>query len=93
MLMQRNTEKAWGGGVPALKSAINNVHSGSAYLLRSSLAERPLLCRDRCWILALGMALSADAVSGHIGSWLPQFSFSLISEKKRKEKKMLPVSS
>lgn len=89
MLMQHNTVKASEAGVPALKSIINNVHSGSAYLLQSSPAERPFLCRDRCWILALGTALSAEAESGHIGSWLPQFSFSLISENKNKR----PVSS
>lgn len=80
--MQHNTEKAWGGG-----GIINNVHSGSAYLPRPSLADRPLLCRDRCWILALGTAPSADAESGHIGSWLPQFSFSLISGGEKKKKR------
>lgn len=56
---------------------INNVQTGYSYLL----AERSLLCLARCWILALGTAPSAEAESGHIGSWLPQLSFSLINEK------------
>lgn len=57
------------------------VHAGYSYLRWSSLAEKSLLCLARYWILALGMAPSAEAETGHIGSWSPQLSFSLINEK------------
>lgn len=62
---------------------INNVgvQTGYSYLRWSSLAEKSLLCPARYWILALGTAPSAEAETGHIGSWLPQLSFSLINEK------------
>lgn len=61
---------------------MTQVQTGYSYLRWSSLAERSLLCLARYWILALGMAPSAEAETGHIGSWLPQLSFSLIDEKK-----------
>lgn len=60
---------------------INNVQTGSGYLQWSSLAEKSLLCPARCWILALGPAPSAEVDTGHIGSWLPQLSLSLVKEK------------
>ena len=52
--------------------------SSILYLWGSSLAEKSLLCLDRYWILALGA--DPDAQSGHIGSWLPQITFSLIKK-------------
>lgn len=55
----------------------------SRYRRCCSFAERPPLCRDKCWILALGTAVSAAGEIGHIGSWLPQFSFSLVVESKK----------
>lgn len=52
------------------------------FYLHSSPAEKSLLCRDRCWILGLGPALSAEQDTDQIGSWLPQLSLSLINKQK-----------
>lgn len=51
-----------------------------ACLRGSSLAEKSLLCWARYWTLAVGVALSAAVEMGHIGSWLPQLTFSLINK-------------
>lgn len=59
----------------------SSIMMGYSYLRWSSLAEKSPLCLARYWILALGPAPSVEAERGHIGSWLPQLSFSLINDK------------
>lgn len=83
MSMQHNADSLWR---PAFllwqTSPLILITGASRYRRCWSLAERPPLCRDKCRILALGTAVSAAGESGHIGSWLPQFSFSLVESKK-----------
>lgn len=81
--MQHNADSLWR---PAFllwqTSPLILITGASRYRRCWSLAERPPLCWDKCRILALGTAVSAAGESGHIGSWLPQFSFSLVESKK-----------
>lgn len=63
---------------PPHESSIMLVGGGGyGYLRWSSLAEKSLLLQARFWILALGRAASAEAETGHMGSWSPHVSFPL----------------